>query len=204
MRARRTRANGLAEPVDTDISQHYRPVARQCEERARFPTRRRSGLVDDRIGLEVRSLEGSVELVMGEYARVGWNDSAEGRTLGLRIGGSGQVSAWATLPRDGLGALLDPMDLPGQIAGLLRLLGHTQALSSESVAIAAGVDPVKALSIGEASKMPRSSAQFLLMTDEPLRVRPDEAVSIAAFDAGAAEIGLLLGRRLMESFGRHR
>lgn len=165
---------------------------------------RRSGLIDDRAGLETRSARDAIYLALGDKAATAWNSAVEGRTLGLRIAQSGQVSAWASLPRDSLGAVLDPAQLPVQIAGMLRLIGHSQAISCPYVAIAVGVEPVRTLSIGNVSDMPRSSAQFLLMSDEPLRIEPDELVTIAALDTGAAEVGTISGRRLIEVFRRHR
>ncbi|ORW70370.1 hypothetical protein AWC23_17100 [Mycobacterium saskatchewanense] len=165
---------------------------------------RRSGLVDERAGLETRAAQDAIYLLLGDDAPAGWNSAAEARTLGLRIGQSGQVSAWASLPHDGLGAILDPTQLPLQIAGMLRLIGHTQAISSPHVAIAVGLDPVRTLSIGKVSDMPRNRAQFLTMSDQPLQVEPDELVTLAALDAGAPEVGGILSRRLIEVFHRHR
>lgn len=165
---------------------------------------RRSGLVDDRAGLEPRAVKDAIYLLFGDDEPVGWNSAAHGRTLGLRIGQSGQVSAWASLPRDGLGAVLDPTQLPLQVAGMLRLIGQTQALSSPHVAIAVGVEPVRTLAIGDVSAMPRTSAQFLMMFDHPLRAEPDELMTLAALDLGAPEAGEILSRRLIEAFQQHR
>jgi len=165
---------------------------------------RRSGMIDDRTGLETRSVKDAMYLLLDDDAPAAWNSAVEGRMLGLRIGQSGQVSAWASLPHDSLGAILDPAQLPLQVAGLLRLIGHTRALSSPYVAIAVGVEPVRTLSVGDVSAMPRNSAQFLLMSDEPLRAEPDELVTLAALDAGAREAGSILSRRLIEAFNRHR
>jgi hypothetical protein len=165
---------------------------------------RRSGLVDDRAGLETRAVEDSIYLLLGDEAPGAWNTAVQGRTLGLRIAQSGQVSAWAYLPRDSLGAVIDPAQLPLQIGAMLRLIGHMQALCSPHVAIAVGVEPVSTVAIGNVSDMPRSSAQFLLIFEEPLRADPDELVTLAALDAGAPEAGGILSRRLIEAFRRHR
>lgn len=165
---------------------------------------RRSGLVDERAGLDTRTAQDAIYLVLGDDAPAGWNSAAEARTLGLRISNSGQVSAWASLPRDGLGAILDPAQLPLQIAGMLRLISHTQAISSPQVAIAVGVAPVSTLSIGNVSDMPRSSAQLLKLSDLPLQAEPDELVTVTALDVGAPEVGEILSRRLIEAFHRHR
>ena len=165
---------------------------------------RRSGLVDERAGLDTRTVQGAIYLLLGEDASAGWNSAAEGRALGMRIGQGAQVSAWGSLPRDGLGVILDPAQLPLQIAGMLRMIGHTQAISSPHVAIAAGIEPVRTLSIGKVSDMPRSSAQLLKMSDQPLRVEPDELVTLAALNTGAPEAGAILSRRLIEAFHQHR
>ncbi|BBZ64900.1 hypothetical protein MINS_03290 [Mycolicibacterium insubricum] len=165
---------------------------------------RRSGLVDERAGLDTRTAQDAIYLAFGDEPPTGWNSAAEGRTLGLRISSSGQVSAWASLPRDGLGSILDPTQLPLQIASLLRLISHAQAISSAHVAIAVGVAPVSTLSIGKVSDMPRRSAQLLKLSDQPLRVEPDELVTVTALDAGAPEVGGILSRRLIEAFHLHR
>ena len=87
---------------------------------------------------------------------------------------------------------------------MLRLIGHTQAVTSPHVAIAAGIEPVRTLSIGKVSDMPRNRAQFLMMSDQPLKAEPDELVTLAALDAGAPEVGGIVSRRLIEAFHRHR
>jgi hypothetical protein len=165
---------------------------------------RRSGLLDERAGLDTRTVQGAIYLLLGEGAPAGWNSAAEGRALGMRIGQGAQVSAWGSLPRDGLGAVLDPAHLPLQIAGMLRMIGNTQAISAPHVAMAAGIEPVRTLSIGKVSDMPRSSAQLLKMSDQPLRVEPDELVTLAALNTGAPEAGAILSRRLIEAFHQHR
>jgi hypothetical protein len=165
---------------------------------------RRSGLIDDRAALETRTVEDAIYLLLGDDAPSPWNSAVEGRTLGVRIAQSGQTSAWASLPRDGLGSVLDPAQLPLQIAGMLRLIGHTQALSSPYVAIAVGVEPVRTLSVGNVSDMPRNSTQFLLMSDRPLRTDPDELVTLAALAIGASEAGGMLSRQLIQVFRQHR
>jgi hypothetical protein len=165
---------------------------------------RRTGLVDERAGLETRTVQNAIYVLLGEAAPTGWNSAAEGQTLGLRIGQNAQVSAWASVPRDGLGAILDPAQLPLQIADMLRMIGHTQAISSQHVAVAAGIEPVRTLSIGKISDMPRSSAQLLKMSDQPLRVEPDELVTVAALSTGVPEVGVIASRRLIEAFHQHR
>ncbi len=79
-----------------------------------------------------------------------------------------------------------------------------EVVSAPLVAITVGVDPVETLSVGDVSAMPRDSAQFVLMSDELLKVDPDELVTLAALDAGAPEAGSWLSRRLIDAFRRRR
>ena len=119
---------------------------------------------------------------------------------GVRLSMDGQASAWATLPRDGMGPVLDETDLPGQIAGLLRLVGQLRVVESPQVAVAGGIDPTVMLSIGRVAQLPRSSATMPWVSDQPLRMAPDESVTLGALDAGALEVSRALSRTLLETF----
>lgn len=134
----------------------------------------------------------------------GWNTPREPQLLGVRLGVDGQVSAWAALPGDSMGSILDPAELPEQIAGLLRLIGLLRMAESRQVAIGIGVDPAIMLSTGRVAQLPRQSASMLSMSDRPLRIAPDELVTMAALDAGALEVGRLLSRALLEAFRARR
>lgn len=127
----------------------------------------------------------------------GWDAPKTPQLLGVRLGVEGQVSAWATLPGDGMGSILDPIQLPEQIAQLLRLIGLLRVVETSQVAIGVGVDPATMLSTGLVTQLPRQSATRLSMSGHPLRVAPDELVTVAALDAGALEVARSLSRELV-------
>ncbi|HZX08206.1 DUF4062 domain-containing protein [Kribbella sp.] len=129
-----------------------------------------------------------------------WHEAQEPKTLGVRVGADGQVSAWASLPHDSLGSILDPARLPDQVAGLLRLIGNLGVVESSQIAIAAGVEPSNLLSVGRSDGMPRQRAT-MLMSSDPLRALPDELVSAAALGSGAAEVARSVSRRIMDVAG---
>lgn len=127
----------------------------------------------------------------------GWDAPKTPQLLGIRLGVEGQVSAWATLPGDGMGSILNPIQLPEQIAQLLRLIGLLRVVETSQVAIGVGVDPATMLSTGHVTQLPRQSATRLSMSGQPLRVAPDELVTVAALDAGALEVARSLSRELL-------
>jgi hypothetical protein len=68
------------------------------------------------------SRPGGAVVVTVPVRNVRWDEVRAPQLLGVRTAGDGQTSAWASLPGDGMGAILDPDALPDQIAGLLRLI----------------------------------------------------------------------------------
>jgi hypothetical protein len=164
---------------------------------------RDSGLVAASEALPTTRPEGAVVVSIAS-GRAEWNAPREPQLLGVRIGVDGQVSAWASLPGDGMGSILDPTELPEQIAGLLRLIGLLRVVDSDQVAIGIGVEPTLMLSTGRVAQLPRQSATMLSMSDRPVRVHPDELVTVAALDIGALEVGRSLSRALTEAVGARR
>lgn len=161
---------------------------------------RESGLVDTSAPLSTsRPAEAVMVTTLPPTRTTALNTVQEPQLLGIRLGTDGQASAWAALPRDGMGAILDETELPGQIAGLLRLIGQLRVVGSSNVAIACGVTPTMLLSVGRVALLPRHSATMLSMSDRPIRVEPDELVSSAALDTGAPEVGRTLAGALMEA-----
>jgi hypothetical protein len=57
------------------------------------------------------------------------------------------------------------------------------------------------LALGRIDQLPRSGATGLLVSDQPVRVIPDELVTFAALDAGAHEVATSLCRALVDAFG---
>ena len=159
---------------------------------------REGGLVAASEALPVSRLQDAV-MVSVPIPRAIWNAPRDPQLLGARLDTNGQVSAWASLPGDGMGSILDPDALREQLAGLLRLIGFLRVIETTQLAIAAGVDPTIMLSTGRVGQVPRQSASMLSTSDRPLRVPPDELVTLAALDAGALEVGRALSRALLEA-----
>jgi hypothetical protein len=135
---------------------------------------------------------------------VRWNEVRAPQLLGVRMAADGQTSAWASLPGDGMGAILDPDALPDQIGGLLRLIGGLGILDADQVAIGVGVSTPGMMSIGRVSGQTRQQATNLMLSNEPIQVPPDELMTSAALGPGAAEVGRTLSRTLIDAVSTRR
>jgi len=130
-----------------------------------------------------------------------WPDAV----LGVRISSRGQRSVWQRLPADRMGSLLDPEDLPGRIGTLLRLLGSLMPANNGLWALAIAVNPSTILGVGPLGSLGRrSSAQMTAPGRGPLRVAPDESVSVGALNDGADQAGRVLAENVFDAFGRWR
>jgi PadR family transcriptional regulator PadR len=166
---------------------------------------RETGTVSATHGLERHRTEDAITVTIGgQEASTGWQSMQQDVLRGVRFSNAGQLSIWGTLPSDGMGGILDEQHLTAQIARYLRLAGHLRLVDSAALAIAAAIDPGMMLSIGHVEDLARTQASFLSTSDKPIRVHPDESVTQAALDAGAAEIAAHLSRSLIEQAGRSR
>lgn len=144
--------------------------------------------------------------ISGEFALASSGSQARQRTLaGLAVGRSGQRSCWSALPRDNLGALLDPTDLSARLAGWLDFLTSPALMAPglhvpELIALAVGIDPAEMLTEGHVSDLPRRSAQFGTIRAEPLRVTPDDMIALGQARAASAEVAEELTARLLHAF----
>jgi hypothetical protein len=176
-----------------------RPSRIMAELAESMPNRiRESGSVSASEALSTTRPDGAVVVSIAARPRE-WNRLREPQLLGVRLGVDGQASAWATLPGDSMGPILDSTQLPEQIAGLLRLVGALRIVETSEIALAVGVDPVMMLSTGRVAQLPRQSAIMLSTSDSPVRVRSDERVSAAALNTGALEVARSLSRALHEA-----
>lgn len=150
-------------------------------------------------GVEVDANDSAVTVTLPEP--VGRTRGAvRGRRLaGVRLSASGQLSTWFELPGDQMGSMLDRIDLTEGLTDQLRLAGALSVLSGERFAVAVGVGgSTTMLSLGTPGSVSRSSVT--MGPDGPIRVEPDESVSAAAFDQGAAEVGRALTEGLISRF----
>jgi hypothetical protein len=172
-----------------------------------LPNRLRdTGLVDVSQGLDTtRTLEAiAITTPPAPVQRTGWNDVREPQLLGIRAAADGQVSAWASLPGDSMGSILDINALPDQIAGLLRLIGQLRITNTPQLAIGVGINTTMSLSTDTIARLPRQSASLTSLSDRPLHVPPDEQVTRAALDTGALEVARALTSSLLHVLKTHR
>jgi nucleoside phosphorylase len=133
--------------------------------------------------------------------QIAWTAGADWKRgpAGVAVQRTGVRSAWIPLPRDLYGAVLDPDDLAGRIADLVRLLAQIPVTEPEHVAVAIGVEPGAGLAEAKVGDLPRSAADASRPVPH-IRVRPDDALPFARLSAYAADIGEELAARLMTAF----
>lgn len=140
-----------------------------------------------------------------EPDRRGWREADAGGLSGCRIHTNGQRTAIERLPTDSMGTILDREDLVERVARSLRLLGALAPAEAGEHAIALEMVATSMAIIGSIGQLGnRNSASGLSTSDQPIRVEPDESVTIAAFDRGAYEVARPLVHQLLEAFSRRR
>ncbi|MFE9191917.1 hypothetical protein ACFYL6_20125 [Micromonospora sp. NPDC007208] len=205
--ARRGNAPSLPSAVELHVlpgTGTNRPARVMAELEQLLPARlRASGQVDAADPLTSTRQGGAVVVTIPDR-NSRWNEVRAPQLLGIRTAADGQTSAWASLPGDGMGAILDPDALPDQIAGLLRLIGGLGILDGDQVAIGVGVSTEGLMSVGRVSGQPRHQATSLMLSNDPIQVPPDELVTLAALGPGAAEVGRTLSRTLIDAVSARR
>lgn len=136
--------------------------------------------------LDVRS--SSTEVVVTSAGR--------GVVAGLAVTRSGQRSAWAALPRDTLGAVLDEADLSDKVARMLDTLIVLPLREAELSLPAVGIEPAQMVSVGCVCDLPRRSAQLGHGMPQYIRPLAEEAVTVAALRTHGKEIAEELAARL--------
>lgn len=181
-----------------------RPARVMAELEQLLPARlHASGQVDTADPLTSTRQGGAVVvIVLGRSSR--WNEVRAPQLFGIRTAADGQTSAWASLPGDGVGAILDPDALADQIAGLLRLVEVLEVFEGDQVAIGVGVSTEGLMSVGRVSGLPRHQATSLTLPNHPIQVPPDELVTLAALGQGAAEVGRTLRRTRIDAVSARR
>lgn len=206
MRAHRASAGSqlelhvLGQPATRRSSRQMSELATSLAGRVRA-----TGMVNDTQPVQVaRAEDGAVLVAAPATPPVGTRGADAPKLSGLRVAADGQVSAWGLLPRDMMGSVVDPDDVAGQLAGMLRLVGQLRVIDSPDLAVAVGIDDISMLSLGRVADLPRQSASFPSTSSEPVRVPPDELVTVAALDAAAAEAARPLAAGLVDAVRRSR
>lgn len=170
---------------------------------SRVPAARMRKLAADLVGL------GRSEGFFTNLERVEAHDSADvvvvsvadarGRSAGLAITKSGQRSAWESLPHPGLTYVLDEEHTRQRIAALLALLVAIDEPSAPSYAPAAAIENTRMVTVERLSEVNPNSAG-LRMSDAPIEVVPEEAVTAAMVARNGSELADELTARLVYSF----
>lgn len=137
--------------------------------------------------------------VMAGASRSSVADAALG---GVRVGSSGQLSLWWSLPRDNMGSILDERILLQNLTDGLRLVGGINVLTGDRFAVAAGISGSAMVGRGTFTGTERRSATGFKLNPKPARVVLDEAVTISAFDRGAPEVAQPLVTMVLAEFDK--
>ncbi|MFC7908099.1 5'-methylthioadenosine/S-adenosylhomocysteine nucleosidase family protein [Streptomyces nigra] len=137
----------------------------------------------------------AVDHAVRDEAACAWTNDHRKGTVGLACHRNGQRSAWLPLPKDSLGAVLDPDELPLQIQRMLALLLRIDGPAPDHVVPVIAVEPAEIVSFGSVKDMPRSTAT-VRMTQGPLRVPADEALPGASLAVRTGDVAQELSARL--------
>lgn len=158
---------------------------------------RRSRLVSDDGALKVeRHLQAYI--VLFPATQTHWDTPREGAIGGIRLAPNGQVSAWATLPSNGIGSLFDREMLPFQIRDLLVAIGSLELVQAGFIAVACAISPIQMMTMGRFGQNERSATFPFTTRENSVRVNPDELISIAALSVGAEQVGRDLTAALLD------
>ena len=118
----------------------------------------------------------------------------------VRVHKWGQVSLRPTLPRDGMGSILDHDTLPQQVTSLLRFTGALELIPHERIIVAVGMSEPKLTQVGRfhPHELRRRAELGAYISSFTLRTEPDESVSLAAPGTGAEEVTRVLSRALIK------
>lgn len=161
---------------------------------------RNEGLVGHEQALSVTHIEGGIALDAAQpERRGGWQESSPGSFAGVTIYKDGEITVLFRLPRDNFGAILDLSYAESRTTAALRLAGQTADSQTRRFAVAVGLASTSMISLGSAGTQPRSSVS-VRMSNSSAHVQPDETVSRAGLDLGAAEVSANLTRSLARAF----
>jgi hypothetical protein len=123
----------------------------------------------------------------------------------VTVTSSGQASLFWSLPRDTMGSILDPVVLEPTITDGLRLLGSLELLHGSSCAVGIGLGgSLSMLTEDRVTGVARTRMSGMVFGSDPVRVGPDEVVSLGAFDRRAGEVARSLTHALMDGFRARR
>lgn len=143
----------------------------------------------------------SVLMVSPDDQRWGYREVAPPAVQGIRVGRTGQVSVWTTLPADSMGTLIDESSLTSAITDCLTLAHSAAPTASPRLAIAAEINPVAMVNIGAAGAPPRTT---MIMhgfgSSDEFRLDPDESIDTQAVIEDRAAIATMVASLMMRSW----
>jgi hypothetical protein len=164
-----------------------------------------TGLFDEADALSKSDDADSITVTAPHDERYLHQQVRPGRLQGVRIDGSGQVSAWHSLPADGLGSALDRPSATDAIKDCLLLAGAAGAIPDGDVALAVEVSPITMLSLVDVTTLgQRNTATLQSFGPNEVRVEPDELVEARALRGGAEEAAKTLSGLLFRSWEQRR
>lgn len=143
----------------------------------------------------------SVLLISSDDQRWGWREAAPPAVQGIRVGRTGQVSVWTTLPADGMGTLIDESSLTSAISDCLTLAHAAAPTAAPRIAIAAEIHPVAMVNVGAAGGPPRTT---MIMhgfgASDEFRLEPDESINARAVADDPTGIAAMMADLMMRSW----
>ena len=208
--------NSHRSPGSAQVEIHVVPVPGQGRSRRQLtelhttlPARiRGAGVIDDSQPLQLdQDADGGIRLNVPapnilHAGGSGMSRVSPAHLTGARIAPDGQVSIWSALPGDMMGAVLDVDDLAAQCATMLRVVGALSVISSDTVALAAGLSDVSMLSIGKVADLPRSQSYPLSVASSVVLVEPEELVTVTALGTGAVDAARSLAASVVDAASR--
>ncbi|MFI2210002.1 DUF4062 domain-containing protein [Streptomyces sp. NPDC020141] len=159
---------------------------------------RTAGLVRGDVALSPSRSRDHVAVSVPSGRPRSWDTPQPGELAEVRLYKTGQISTRATLPKDGLGSILDPEALPQQITDLLKFIGALNIVQQDRIVVAAGVSCSALTSVDRFDPhQSRRSARLSHLSNFTLRTEADESVTLAALSTGAKEVSGPLSRALI-------
>ncbi|MFG2452988.1 DUF4062 domain-containing protein [Streptomyces sp. NPDC048512] len=161
---------------------------------------RQTGAVNDNTSLTLSSSQAHATVSIPLTRPHRWDDPRPGEPVEVCLHKTGQVSLRATLPRDGMGSILDQDALPRQISALLRFIGALNLIQHERIVVAAGVSAPRHTQLDRFNPhQSRTRAELSAYTRSfTLQTEPDESISLAALDTGSDEVAKPLARAMIK------
>jgi hypothetical protein len=192
-------------PVEASLEVHVIPIGDQPRSRremtaiadAMAPKLRDTGVVPATSALDVTETDGAVAVAFAADPRR-WDEPVAAQLRRIRVSSAGQISVITSMPRGSMAAIFDADDVAKQVAKSLRLVGSLQLIRVPQIAIAIGIEPTMMLAVGPIEELRRASSVSLRSKDTPVRLEPDEAVTLEALDADAAAVAQSAARLLAE------